>query len=140
MKELLLKISLFGTLMTLVGCTSDIDTFIVSLKEGDIKTITITDKSSLNGQTIVVKSLRVKKHLYKLLKQTTKIDLDSVMPRLHNRFYIITICTRQPNCQEIELIRTNKGQGIINAYVSSHYLQNDALLPAVDSLLTKQTH
>jgi hypothetical protein len=138
MKLNLAKASLLGALLLQVSCTSDVDTFITSLKENDIGAITLLDKSNMQGQTLSISSLAAKKRLYWALKKAVKVNSDSVKPQLHDKFYILSICTKEPDCQEIELVRTTKGEGIIQAHVVSYYLKNNALLQVVDSLFATQ--
>jgi hypothetical protein len=75
MKLNLAKASLLGALLLQVSCTSDVDTFITSLKENDIGAITLLDKSNMQGQTLSISSLAAKKRLYWALKKAVKVIL-----------------------------------------------------------------
>lgn len=133
MKRIALLFCALSTLLTQGSCSSDVDTFITSLNEREVKSVAVIDKLHDN-RTLFITSPAARKQLYLVLKKTTKVNFNSVSPQLHDRFYIIKICKQDTDCQEIELVRT-EGKGIILAHVGSYYLRNDALLQVADSLV-----
>lgn len=115
--------------------SSDVIDFLRGLRYTDLRTVSVIDMTGMAPRRVPLRSGHAWRRVYDELQRTHPVGIHSVNARNHTRFYLVELCTDRNGCTQLEVVRTAKNQGILEAHSGTIFLQNDALWPLLDSLL-----
>ena len=137
MKRALLMTSIIGGLAWLIHAltTSEASVFVEGVRYADVRRVSIREVSATVPRQVLLPPGAARYAVFQAVKHLRQVKYATVMPQLHDRFYLVELCTAQSRCQELEVVRTLKGEGVVLSHTGGYYLRNDSLPPLLDNLL-----
>lgn len=117
--------------------SSDVVDFLQGLRYTDLRTVSVIDMSGMAPRRVRVRPGHAWRRVYDELQRARPVSVHSVNTRNHTRFYLVELCTDRDGCTQVDVLRTAKNEGILEAHSGAVLLRNDALWPLMDSLLSE---